>query len=125
MGNWEAGDSLPWAEDRVERDRSLAGATITGNATRAAASPATACDTSLEEKLSGYAYPEAKRAMVKNFAARKAVEKTRGGKVKKSTFPPRLEIPQTPAGFPLSQQLRLLLSTRRTVVEQMGTFLMR
>ena len=25
-----------------------------------------------------------------------AVEKTRGGKVKKTTFPPRLEIPQTP-----------------------------
>jgi hypothetical protein len=28
--------------------------------------------------------------------ARRAVEKTRGGKVKKPTFPPRLEIPQTP-----------------------------
>ena len=28
--------------------------------------------------------------------ARRAVEKTRGGKVKKTTFPPRLEIPQTP-----------------------------
>jgi hypothetical protein len=27
--------------------------------------------------------------------ARRAVEKTRGGKVKKTTFPPRLEIPQT------------------------------
>ena len=27
--------------------------------------------------------------------ARRAVEKTRGGKVKKPTFPPRLEIPQT------------------------------
>jgi hypothetical protein len=28
--------------------------------------------------------------------ARRAMEKTRGGKVKKTTFPPRLEIPQTP-----------------------------
>jgi hypothetical protein len=28
--------------------------------------------------------------------AQKAVEKTRGGKVRKTTFPPRLEIPQTP-----------------------------
>jgi hypothetical protein len=27
--------------------------------------------------------------------ARRAVEKTRGGKVKKPTFPPRLEIPQS------------------------------
>ena len=27
--------------------------------------------------------------------ARRAVEKTRGGKVKKTTFPPRLEIPQS------------------------------
>jgi hypothetical protein len=30
------------------------------------------------------------------IGARGAVEKTRGGKVKKPTFPPRLEIPQTP-----------------------------
>ena len=30
------------------------------------------------------------------MAARRAVEKPRGGKVKKPTFPPRLEIPQTP-----------------------------
>ena len=30
------------------------------------------------------------------IVARKAVEKTRGGKVQKPTFPPRLEIPQTP-----------------------------
>jgi hypothetical protein len=29
-------------------------------------------------------------------AAQRAVEKTRGGKVQKPTFPPRLEIPQTP-----------------------------
>jgi len=40
--------------------------------------------------------------MVKSFVARKAVEKTRAGKVKNLTFPPRLEIPPTPAGFPLS-----------------------
>jgi len=31
----------------------------------------------------------------KNMPARRAVEKPRGGKVKKPTFPPRLEIPQT------------------------------
>jgi hypothetical protein len=30
------------------------------------------------------------------MSARRAVEKTRGGKVIKPTFPPRLEIPQTP-----------------------------
>src|SRR6266851_1360501 len=30
------------------------------------------------------------------MAARRAVEKTRDGKVKKPTFPPSLEIPQTP-----------------------------
>jgi transposase len=32
----------------------------------------------------------------KNAGARRAVEKPRGGKVKKTTFPPRLEIPHTP-----------------------------
>jgi hypothetical protein len=37
--------------------------------------------------------------------ARRAVEKTRDGKVIKPTFPSRLEIPQTPAGFPLSHSL--------------------
>jgi hypothetical protein len=31
----------------------------------------------------------------RKLAAGKAVEKTRGGKVKKPTFPPRLEIPQS------------------------------
>jgi hypothetical protein len=31
--------------------------------------------------------------------ARRAVEKPRGGKVKKPTFPPRLEIPQTPRDY--------------------------
>jgi hypothetical protein len=30
------------------------------------------------------------------IGARRAVEKTRGGKVQNPTFPPRLEIPQTP-----------------------------
>jgi hypothetical protein len=34
------------------------------------------------------------------LAAGKAVEKRRGGKVQKPTFPPRLEIPQTRRGFP-------------------------
>jgi transposase len=34
--------------------------------------------------------------MTTKTAARRAVEKTRGGKVQKPTFPPRLEIPQTP-----------------------------
>src|SRR6202162_4279395 len=33
------------------------------------------------------------------IAARRAVEKTRGGKVQKPTFPPRLEIPQTARDF--------------------------
>jgi hypothetical protein len=32
----------------------------------------------------------------KKMAARRTVEKTRAGKVKEATFPPRLEIPQTP-----------------------------
>jgi len=42
------------------------------------------------------------------MAARKAVEKPRGGKVKKPTFPPRLEIPQTPrdSHFPTARRLR-------------------
>jgi hypothetical protein len=31
--------------------------------------------------------------------ARRGVEKTRGGKVKKATFPPRLEIPQRARDF--------------------------
>jgi len=31
----------------------------------------------------------------RKLAAGKAVEKTRGGKVQKPTFPPRLEIPQS------------------------------
>src|SRR5215469_9658680 len=82
MGNGEAGDSLPWAEDRVERDPRLAGEAITENTKRAATSPATAGDTSLEKRLSGYAYPEVQRTVVTNLAARKAVEKTRAGKVK-------------------------------------------
>ena len=82
MGNGEAGDSLPWAQDRVERDPRLAGETITENTKRAATSSATASDTSLEKRLSGYADPEVQRTMVKNLAARKAVEKTRAGKVK-------------------------------------------
>ena len=37
-----------------------------------------------------------------------AVEKTRAGKVKKPTFPPRLEIPQTPRGIPTFPQPRRL-----------------
>ena len=37
--------------------------------------------------------------------ARRAVEKTRGGKVKNTTFPPRLEIPQT-RGIPTFPQPR-------------------
>src|SRR5215469_9166841 len=82
MGNGEARDSLPLAQDRVERDPRLAGETITENTKRAATSSATASDTSLEKRLSGYADPEVQRTMVKNLAARKAVEKTRAGKVK-------------------------------------------
>jgi transposase len=35
----------------------------------------------------------------KKMPARRAVEKPRGGKVKKPTFPPRLEIPQTPRDY--------------------------
>src|SRR5215467_6609653 len=82
MGNGKAGDSLPWAEDRVARDPRLAGEATTENTKRAATSSATAGDTSLERRLSGYAYPEVQRTMVKNLAARKAVEKARAGKVK-------------------------------------------
>ena len=36
------------------------------------------------------------QAAEKNGGRDGAVEKTRGGKVKEPTFPPRLEIPQTP-----------------------------
>jgi hypothetical protein len=44
----------------------------------------------------------------KNGGRDGAVEKTRGGKVKKSTFPPRLEIPQTRRipTFPKPRRLR-------------------
>jgi len=52
-------------------------------------------------------------------SARRAVEKTRGGKVKKPTFPPRLEIPQTP-GFPLSHSPGGY--GRLTKIEQNRTF---
>jgi transposase len=38
----------------------------------------------------------------KKMPARRAVEKPRGGKVKKPTFPPRLEIPQTPRDYHFS-----------------------
>jgi len=46
--------------------------------------------------------------------ARRAVEKTRGGKVIKPTFPPRLEIPPTPRGIPTFPQPRRLLVHFRT-----------
>src|SRR5215831_15740098 len=124
MGNGEARDSLPWAEDRVERDPRLAGETVTENPKRAATSPATAGDTSLEKRLSGYAYPEVQRTMVKNLAARKAVEKTRVGKVK-NRLSHRAWKSRQHRGIPTFPQLRLRLSTRRIVVEQTGTFLTR
>ena len=60
--------------------------------------------------------------MVKNFAARKLWKRPEVEK-SKTVFPTSLGNPANTAGFPLSQQLRLLLSTRRTVVQQMGTFL--
>src|SRR5215813_14097879 len=82
MGKWQAGDSLSWAEDRVERDPGFARATTSGESERAAASATTICDPSLEARLSGYACPVAYRAMVKKCLARKAVEKTQSGKVK-------------------------------------------
>src|SRR5437588_12184209 len=48
------------------------------------------------------------QAAEKNGGHDGAVEKTRGGKVKKPTFPPRLGIPQTPRGIPtFPQPLRL------------------
>ena len=40
--------------------------------------------------------PDGARQSTSQLAARRAVEKTRGGKVIKPTFPPRLEIPHTP-----------------------------
>jgi hypothetical protein len=82
MGKWKAGDSLSWAEDRVERDPGFARATTSGESERAAASAATICQPSLEARLSGYACPVVYRAMVKKCRARKAVEKTQSGKVK-------------------------------------------
>src|ERR1700751_1258588 len=81
MGKCEAGDSLSWAEDRVERDPGFARATTSEECERAAASATTICDPSLETRLSGYARPVAYRAMVKECGARKAVEKTQSGKV--------------------------------------------
>ena len=82
MGKWKAGDSLSWAEDRVETDPGFARATTSGESERAAASAATICQPSLEARLSGYACPVVYRAMVKKCRARKAVEKTQSGKVK-------------------------------------------
>jgi hypothetical protein len=63
----------------------------------------------------------------KNGGRDGAVEKTRGGKVKKPTFPPRLEIPQTPAGFPLSHSLGdcgRLTKTGHFICYEKRTFLM-
>ena len=69
-------------------------------------------------------------------SARRAVEKTRDGKVKKPTFPPRLEIPQTPrdSHFPHSPggYVRLTKIEHSLFYEKgdisnvvsMGTFLM-
>jgi len=77
-----------------------------------------------------------RQAAEKNGGRDGAVEKTRGGKVKKPTFPPRLEIPQTPRGIPtFPQPLRLReINKNRTFhllrkgdisnVVRMGTFLM-
>ena len=53
--------------------------------------------------------------------AAKAVEKTLRGKVQKQTFPPRLEIPQKNAGFPLFTQPRLLLDTLSLVYSLVPT----
>jgi hypothetical protein len=49
--------------------------------------------------------------MVKRFVARKAVEKTRGGKVQKTDFPTSLGNPANTRGIPTFPQLRLLLFT--------------
>lgn len=48
----------------------------------------------------------------RDSAARRAVEKTRGGKVEKQTFPPRLEIPPTPrdSHFPTASTAAGLLT---------------
>ena len=87
----------------MERDPRFTRATVPEKAaTRAAASRATVCATSLARRLSGYAYPEVSRAMVNNFAARKAVEKKQGGKVKNRLPHLAWKSRQTPARFPLS-----------------------
>ena len=62
--------------------------------------------------------------MVKKSATRKAVEKTRAGK-SKTEFPIALGNPANTGGIPTFPQLRLLLSTRRIIVEQTETFLTR
>jgi hypothetical protein len=61
------------------------------------------------------------------IAARRAVEKTRGGKVKKPTFPPRLEIPQTPreSHFPHSpDDYGRLTKIEHSLFCEKGTLLM-
>src|SRR5258707_10277089 len=62
------------------------------------------CPVEIAQEISVWRVKEKKITWqaAEKMAARRAVEKPRGGKVKKPTFPPRLEIPQTPAGFPLS-----------------------
>src|SRR5215472_6639485 len=110
MGKWQAGDSLSWAEDRVERDPGFARATTSGESERAAASATTICDPSLEARLSGYACPVAYRAMVKKCLRAKSCGKDAKWKSQTPTFPHCLEIPNS-AGFPLFAQLRLLLYT--------------
>jgi hypothetical protein len=52
------------------------------------------------------------------MAARRAVEKTRGGKVQKPTFPPRLEIPQTArdSHFPTAPTTAAINSNRTSHV---------
>ena len=61
------------------------------------------------------------------MTARRAVEKTRGGKVKKPTFPPRLEIPQTPRDSHLSHSpgsYGRLTKIEHSLFYEKGTFLM-
>jgi hypothetical protein len=57
------------------------------------------CPVEIAQEMSAWRAMEKKIAWwqaAEKMAARRAVEKPRGGKVKKPTFPPRLEIPQTP-----------------------------
>src|SRR5262249_55959464 len=132
MGKWKAGDSLSWAEDRVERDPGFARTTTSGESERAAASATTNLRPILGGEIIGICVPSGIARNGETFGA-KSCEKDAWWKNQTATFPPRLEIPQTPRGIPTfrtaSAAAVCMTNTYRTkgdisIVLKQGTFLM-